>query len=141
MLFGVAKEEVPGFLHTHSVSVEVVVKDKCYRVTVEESWTKPDHTGLGLERFQKPRKVVIEFATVVDFLHEARSAFWDDDECRAELQGFDRNLLEDAMRDAYDQISDILIFNGAAHLEDPAELVIDWDEAKCRRLIKKVADN
>jgi hypothetical protein len=133
MIFATASEAL-GLVH-HEVNVDLTVKGMRYIVTVEEEWREATNA-----HFKEPKKVTLEFETVEEFLSEARIAFWDDEECPAELQGFDPTLLEDAMRAAYDRVSDVLLFGGAAHLEDPAEFVIDWDEAKCRRLIKKAAE-
>jgi hypothetical protein len=139
MIIGVATES-PGGLRHHAVSVDVAVKGKRYLVTVEEIWQ--DQTGrgpIGIENYKEPKKVTVEFGTLDEFFSEAWTVF-EGDEPRAELQGIDQDLLEKAMRSAQQQVSDVLLFNGAAHLEEGGFLVIDWDEAKCRRLIKTAAE-
>lgn len=36
---------------------------------------------------------------------------------------------------------DVLLFSGAARLVDNGSVVIDWDEAECRALLKKACES
>jgi hypothetical protein len=139
MIFGIASDS-PGGLRHHAVSVDVAVKGKRYLVTVEEIWQAQTGIGpSGIGNYKEPKEVTVEFGTLDEFISEAWTVF-EGDEPRTELQGIDLVLLGEAMKRAEEEVSEVLIFNGAAHLEEGGVLVIDWDEAKCRRLIKKAAE-
>lgn len=53
----------------------------------------------------------------------------------------DNELASKAVRGVLDEMMDVLLFSGAARLVDNGSVVIDWDEAECRALLKKACES
>jgi hypothetical protein len=134
MIVGTAAETLTRLRH-HAVQVTIETSDKGYIVMAEETWTKLG----GFVHLEPAKKATVEFATL-DSLLETVDEICDGVDSFSKGVDFSPDLLEQAIRSAVDQIDDLLLFHGAAHLEDDGSLMIDWDEDSCRRLIKEAAD-
>jgi hypothetical protein len=136
MLIGIATASLPDSIH-RGVSATLEVDKKAYVLTVEEAVTRLfAKDGKMIENVSPPQTCTLRFSTLDEFFEWEHDFFEGFSSLGQEVE---IDLADDAVHSLMLEVTDVLLFGGAAHFEDSGAIVFDSDEEKCRRLIREAA--